>query len=138
VIISAEELTKLIGYMDDAFAFEIGDIVQPKALGCYTEEPSGWHTTTDASREPNESWHNITLTNSKSHRYQIVERLLQQCHGGVQKHYKVSLVDCNGLIESGTRNITEPELVLSKPFKQIRSMRKKSLQEFVDSLPADK
>lgn len=135
-MIGPEELAKLQGYMDDAFAFKIGDTVQAKALGDFVEKPSGHGVATDKRHDPS-SWYHISFSGQSNLRYQIVERMLQQCHGGVQKHYKVSTIDSHGLIESGTRMITEPELTLSRPYRELRSTSKKELQAFVDGLPDD-
>lgn len=124
----------LAATMDYAFEFKVGDVVQPKALGVYCEKPSGYGT---SSREGVSPWYSVTMTNSHSVRYQVVERLLQQCHGGIQKLYRLRLVDNRGVMDKGFFDITEPELTASAPYREIRSMSKASLKKWVDGLPED-
>jgi hypothetical protein len=135
-VIGPEELAKLHSLMDEAFTYKVNDIVQAKALGDFAEKPSGYGTATN-SREKPSSWYHIAFSGQSNYRYQIIERWLQQCHGGIQKHYNLRLIDSKGLLDTGIRQVTEDEVSLSAPYREFGSTSKKDLQKFVDSLPED-
>lgn len=135
-MINLEQLAQLQEVMNAAFLFKINDVVQAKILGDFAEKPSGYGSATDSRQDPS-SWYHISFSGQSNYRYQVVERWLQQCHGGIQKHYDLRLVDSHGLIDNVMRRVTEDELQLSAPYKELRSTSKKDLQKFVDSLPED-
>ncbi len=94
-MIELPELKRASEFLDTFFKFKIGDIVQPAALGDYLEKPTGIGT---SSRDDGKSW-TFSLAFCDNFRYQIVERLLQQCHGGIQRHYQIRLIANTGGIE---------------------------------------
>ena len=132
-MITPEEYGQLASLMDGVFRFKVGDIVQAAALGDYVEAPAGHSTSTNKP----ESWYEISISGASNYRYQIIERWLQQCHGGIQKHYHVRLVDNRGLVEGPCRILTQDELTASKPYRRIRSTSKMDMMKWVLSLPDD-
>lgn len=128
-MIELEEFKRLQEFMDAAFSFKVGDIVQPKALGDYSEVVRGYGVETHDDQPENDRF---TLNfETQGVRYQIVERLLQQCHGGIQKHYKVRLVSLNGVMERDYFCVTQDELTLSRSFKRIRGMNLDKIESWV-------
>lgn len=84
--------------MDSAFKFKIGDLVLVKA------QKRGYEVLTET-----EAW------SQRPQVCQVLERLAQQCHGGVQMHYLVRFHSANAKIFSTTKEafqLTEPELEL--------------------------
>lgn len=134
-MISVEEAQKIDESLDGIFKFKIGDIVQPKVLGDYAEIVSGWSAESRDGHPEDTRW---TLNFERgAARYQVIERLLQQCHGGVQKHYAVRLVTHDGVVDRQLIQITEDELLPSMPFKRIRGMSLDKVRDWLKSAEAE-
>jgi len=127
-MISIAEAHEINTFLDTVFKFKVNDFVQTAALGEYVEYADG------ISRHSNDGgkmW-DFSLSFSDTIRYQVVERQLQQCHGGVQRHYVVRGINKNGLIERQGFLFTEDELVLSAPFKCGKGMSEDDILKYVD------
>lgn len=126
-MIPLEDLKKLQDLLDSLLKFKIGDIVQPAALGDYVAEPCGIGREQKGDAEPtyNLSFHDTI-------RYQVVERWIQQCYGGIQKHYHLRLVNRDGIVDRQLISLTEDELTLSRPFEHRRFMTADEIRAYPD------
>ncbi len=119
--------------MDRVFRFKINDIVQSKLAPKYEKKPS-WSGTHHSEKEKvKRSWLSFDFRSAPI-KYVVVERIAQQCHGGIQLHYQVRLMNDKGLIERTLLQITEFELELSGPYEQPLSMTKEEAQKYVDNM----
>lgn len=134
-MIEGKELEALRAAVDAVFKYPINAIVQPAALGDYVEAPTGIH----AEKTKDSDWsYALTFSGSRSFRYQIVERLLQQCHGGIQKHYLVRLVTHEGGVDRQLIQLTEDELVLAAPFRRDKGMTADEIRAYPDKPKRDR
>jgi hypothetical protein len=91
--------------LDQMFKFKVGDIVRHIGMG---KEP-------DPSVRGAELWR---YSRQDEVRYFILERFVQQCYGGIQKHYKVRMVkQAMAFPDKENTLLLENELQLSEPFK---------------------
>jgi hypothetical protein len=114
-MISIEEAHELNTFLDKVFKFKVDDIVQPAALGDYAEVVTGMGKT---SKDGMQTW-STHLSFRDTLRYHVVERWIQQCHGGIQKHYHCRGVNAQGVIDKALYQFTEGELTIAAPFKYI-------------------
>jgi hypothetical protein len=87
--------------MDYGFKFEIGSFV--RHIGARPSAPAKRGFYYKESEE----------------RMQIVERLLQQCPGGTQRHYKCRLFNASGGFADRENMLNEIELVASAAFEPL-------------------
>lgn len=127
MIISIEEAHKINDFLDGVFKFKVGDFVQHAALGEFVEDPTGIGCSTRDSK----SW-TYSLSYNDRIRLQVVERWLQQCHGGVQKHYHLRVVGREGVVDKTTIQVTEQELVLSSPFRAEKTLTVEEIRAYPD------
>ena len=84
------------------FKFELGDTVKHKTQEIDYKDGLRWGSTGIECR------------------YFIIERLLQQCPGGTQRHYLCRAVTKTNVSvsENDSKRLNEIEIVLSEPFKK--------------------
>ncbi len=87
---------------DNGFKFSLGATVRHVTAG----EPM-------SEKESQKTWGNP----DREQRWFVLERLLQECPGGIQRHYVCRGVTRNGGITSGSYKFLEQELQESEPFK---------------------
>jgi len=83
---------------DMGFKFEIGDVVK---LAVSANQSASW----------------MGKTIHRELRGLIVERRLEECPGGIQRHYTIRFVRSDGEFSDNTRH-NEIELVASEPFPE--------------------
>lgn len=82
----------------EGFRFAIGDLV------CFKHESAVWNATTADERK-----YGGLSGQRRPHPMMIVERHMQECHGGIQRHYGLRSFANNGLAPMVL--ITEMEVV---------------------------
>jgi hypothetical protein len=88
--------------LDQMFKFKVGDVVRHIAQG------------PELKGKGHETWR---YTRSDDVRYFILERFVQQCYGGIQKHYKVRLVkQAMAFPDKENVLLLENEIQISEPF----------------------
>jgi hypothetical protein len=137
-MISIGEAQIINDSLDKIFKFKVGDFVQVGALGEYIEKPiwQGYSHKSNKEMGEDRSWINLNFGDPKVI-YQVVERLLQQCHGGVQKHYYLRMMMNNGAIERQLLQMTENELVLSAPFRRSKELTKEEVIKYANDVLKD-
>lgn len=75
----------------DGFRFKIGDIVRHKAAD--TMDASGFESRKDGDAIKKFRW-----GGSRGTRYIILGRIIEECHGGIQRHYRCRLVSAEGSV----------------------------------------
>lgn len=126
--ITAEEYAKLSDLLNGVFKYQIGEIVQPSIMGDFRVGPSGVQGMMKETNHEDVQW---ILNFRNNLRFTIVERVLQQCHGGIQKKYWVRPSNSDG----GTTallEMSEFELSPSKPFLQKTFRTPEELKKWVD------
>lgn len=87
-------------FLDGLFKFKVGDVVRHVVGADFDAADSCW---------PN---------NVSAQRFIIVERLVQQCPGGIQLHYKLKGGSPEGGVTTNAWDVLEHELVISQPFEK--------------------
>jgi hypothetical protein len=103
----------------NGFRFEIGDVITMKAM---LPSPSRWES---------------------PQRLVVVERLTQECHGGIQRHYGVRAVNKGNSYLGGQDwsfmtvlvQITEPEAA-AYPTEEEKMAAKQSARDLAESMTA--
>lgn len=124
----------ILKLLDGVFKYKIGDLLQLSALGEKIDGPTfqGYGSRTDKDKKRN-SWLELQFSDPKCI-YHVVERVLQQCHGGIQRHYMVRQMISNGVVERQLLQLTEDELIPANPFRQPKRLTKTEIIAYTDSI----
>jgi hypothetical protein len=126
-MISFEEAKKVEAFMDEIFKFKIGDFLQAAVMGDYVDAVTG----ISKMKKDAGDWM-YSLSYRDGMRYQVFERLLQQCHGGAQKHYVVRIFNRDGATDGKAFHMAEHELVKSGPFHFRDGMTEEEIRSYPD------
>lgn len=91
--------------LNDVFKFKIGDVVRHRISGMAEDPPEGERTRYFSS------------STDRKTRFIILERILQECHGGIQRNYNCRAVGSEGQMADKCINASELELVACTPFE---------------------